>query len=261
MNLESALEKLYEDVSLSESLDDTASQMLLKWAERQLATLHANASDDDAFAEAFEKLRGLLRSVGRYTDRLPDMDLSTQTEALTAMSASAQELDVPLHVDTPMAQSARLSNAAIVASLLGENAPSSNLAKGFQAEAQASAEVKAEAQVSESHEQEIVAAVDTTPTGPAQAEPARPKPIDLIDPWGDTAEVDVQAESGAPTAEPPVNLLESLFRLVRSASSETPDPAKPVESHETPEASEDDQTPSKANPFSPRTPRLEDDVR
>ena len=94
-----AAEQLSEDSSLTGDLMDTEGRRLLQWgitlAER-LAARAEGASDDAAFDEQMEKLRGIVRRINRLVGQAQLMDPEKAAEILAKLLESAAELPVNL---------------------------------------------------------------------------------------------------------------------------------------------------------------------
>ncbi len=78
IDLKSAIINLHEDISLTDELTDTPAVMLLKWGEEKLKAFAQEIDDQEAFDEKFKALRGLMKSMNRFTGRRLDMDDTEQ---------------------------------------------------------------------------------------------------------------------------------------------------------------------------------------
>lgn len=92
--IQSAMERLYEDMSLRDELTDDEANALLQWGEEEITRLandSANA-DESAFDNAMSNLRKVLGGLNRIVGRGPDMPAEQQAAAAQAVAASAQAL-------------------------------------------------------------------------------------------------------------------------------------------------------------------------
>ena len=92
--IQSAMERLYEDMSLRDELTDDEANALLKWGEEEITRLandSANA-DESAFDNAMSNLRKVLGGLNRIVGRGPDMPAEQQAAAAQVVAASAQAL-------------------------------------------------------------------------------------------------------------------------------------------------------------------------
>jgi|GEM_PF-3934214 len=92
--IQSAMERLYEDMSLRDELTDDEANALLKWGEEEITRLandSANA-DESAFDNAMSSLRKVLGGLNRIVGRGADMPAEQQTAAAQEVAASAQVL-------------------------------------------------------------------------------------------------------------------------------------------------------------------------
>ena len=92
ISIESVVNRLYEDVSLTEELTDDAAKLLLKWGRTQLDVLVKNATDEETFDDAFKQLRRTIKSINRFTARRHTMSREEQQEYLEKIMKRAQEL-------------------------------------------------------------------------------------------------------------------------------------------------------------------------
>lgn len=89
IDLENASIQLYEDISLTDELDDSEAQTLLKWGEQQLSKL---ATDEAQFEQNFKALRQMLKRINRMVGRRADLDDDDVKKSLGKFVESAQQL-------------------------------------------------------------------------------------------------------------------------------------------------------------------------
>lgn len=118
MDAQQAIERLYEDESLASSLEDSAAQPLMKWAERQLERLVQAAPDEPRFEQDFSKLKKLIKRIGRYIDRRNEWSEAEQADELDVIKREANSISAPLTVTTP-ADYAKKPALEIVAAMIG----------------------------------------------------------------------------------------------------------------------------------------------
>lgn len=94
MDLQTAMEQLYEDETLTEELGDDDAGLLMKWAEEQVAQLIATHQDDEAFERAFKALRLLIRSTNRAVGQRDYAEPEEQQAQLERIVQAAQGLGV-----------------------------------------------------------------------------------------------------------------------------------------------------------------------
>jgi len=120
MDAQQAIERLYEDESLTSALDDTAAQPLMRWAERQLERLAPSAPDEPRFEQDFAALRKLIKRIGRYIDRRREWSEAEQADELDVIKHEAESISAPLTIATP-ADYARKPAVEVVVAMIGAN--------------------------------------------------------------------------------------------------------------------------------------------
>lgn len=118
MDAQQAIERLYEDESLTSALEDSAAGPLMKWAERQLERLVQNAPDEPHFEQDFGKLKKLIKRIGRYIDRRNEWSEAEQADELAVIKGEAESLSAPLTIMTP-SDYAKKPALEIVAAMIG----------------------------------------------------------------------------------------------------------------------------------------------
>ncbi|MFW5748329.1 MAG: hypothetical protein ACOCYT_01815 [Chloroflexota bacterium] len=116
-----AIIRLYEDMSLTDQLDDDTARILHQWGEGQLKMMANTSADEAAFEDRFRDLRGLLKSVNRFTGKRHGMDLEQQRKYVRVLIERAQEAGYPAPfgaVAPVVDAAARLDDAAMVRGLL-----------------------------------------------------------------------------------------------------------------------------------------------
>lgn len=78
IDLKSAIITLHEDIALTDELTDTPAVVLLKWGEEKLKAFAQETDDQTIFDEKYSELRGLMKSINRFTGRRMDMDDNEQ---------------------------------------------------------------------------------------------------------------------------------------------------------------------------------------
>jgi hypothetical protein len=97
MDIEQAAQRLYEDESLTDELDDDAAQELLKWAETMLSKLAETHSDDEAFDQVFTLLRGYTKRVNLLAGLSDSIEPEKQKMLLSQMFDAAAQMGYPIH--------------------------------------------------------------------------------------------------------------------------------------------------------------------
>ncbi|GEM_PF-3154312 len=118
MDVQQAIERLYEDESLTSALDDAAAEPLMKWAERQLERLTQSAPDEPRFEQDFAALRKLIKRIGRYIDRRREWSEAEQADELDVIKDEAASISAPLTITTP-ADYAKKPALEVVATMIG----------------------------------------------------------------------------------------------------------------------------------------------
>jgi hypothetical protein len=90
--IQSAMERIMMDESVTEELADDEAKVLLGWGEQQVTRLADQIADEEAFKEASNQLRKLMRRVNRFVGLRGDMDAEEQREKLERIVTAAQEL-------------------------------------------------------------------------------------------------------------------------------------------------------------------------
>lgn len=123
MELESAIERLYSDESLTSDVDDATAKPLLKWAEAQLPVIIAGHPDDSSFDAAFITFKKLIKSVARYIDGNATMDDVERAERTEKIQTFAGDLGLTVDMAALAHIGAAVSGPDIVAQVLGTPEP------------------------------------------------------------------------------------------------------------------------------------------
>lgn len=91
-DLENAVTRLYEDISLTDELTDEPAKVLLEWGEGRVRLMVNTMTDEDAFEERFKQLRQLMKSINRFTGRRHEMPPEEQADYVRKIMERAQEL-------------------------------------------------------------------------------------------------------------------------------------------------------------------------
>lgn len=118
MELESAVERLYTDESLSADVDDATAQPLLKWAEAQLPAI-IEKFGDEGFEDAFITFKKLIKSVGRLIGERKGADDFDRQDRIEKIQRFAGKLNIPVDTDSITADIAKQSGPVILAQVLG----------------------------------------------------------------------------------------------------------------------------------------------
>jgi hypothetical protein len=127
MNLETAVELLYTDESLTADVDDRTAKPLLKWAESVLPVLLARG--EDSFDQSFVTFRKMIKSVARLIDLRGELDLNERAERAAKIEAFAQELGIPVNI-AHLETLAHFDGPDLVAQMVG-GAPQPHVAPGL----------------------------------------------------------------------------------------------------------------------------------
>lgn len=105
-NAERAIEKLYEDAAVRDSLADPEADTLLRWGEDQIMRLADEAPDDATFEAQVDHIRRLLKDTNRFVGERAQMDAETRVARLNALMAEGEALGAP-----PAAQASALADS------------------------------------------------------------------------------------------------------------------------------------------------------
>lgn len=92
IDLENASIRLYEDISLTDELDDQEAQILLKWGAQKLAQIVQTTNDEELFEQQFKTLRQLMKRINRMIGQRTDLDDEQLASYLEKFVAGAHEL-------------------------------------------------------------------------------------------------------------------------------------------------------------------------
>lgn len=131
---ERALERLYEESSARDELDDHEAEILLQWGETQIQRLADQNLDDESFDEAYAQVVKLLTRMNRLAARRADLPLEDQQTSLVriAESASAVGLAIPeaqlaAYLEQPVAQDGSTHIQSLITLVAGSAADSSGV--------------------------------------------------------------------------------------------------------------------------------------
>lgn len=96
MNLETAVELLYTDESLTADVNDKTAKPLLTWAESVLPVLLARG--ESGFDDAFATLKKLIKSVARLIDLRGELTMEERAERAEKIQAFAQDLGIEVNL-------------------------------------------------------------------------------------------------------------------------------------------------------------------
>jgi hypothetical protein len=94
INTEAALQRLYEDPSLTEELSDEDAKILLDWARAQIAHLAVKAPDQAAFEEAVSSVLRVMKNANRVVGQRDFADPVEQEERIGKMTEAALGMGV-----------------------------------------------------------------------------------------------------------------------------------------------------------------------
>jgi hypothetical protein len=94
INLESAIVRLYEDISLTDEVDDATARIMHQWAEAQLQRYANLSKDPEIFEERFHTLRGILKTINLYAKR-DDASKEKRTKIIHRIIERAREANYP----------------------------------------------------------------------------------------------------------------------------------------------------------------------
>lgn len=122
ITLEEAIQRLYDDASLTDELTDGPAQTLLSWAEGALSPLVERHADESPFEAAFKALRILTKTINRLTWERMDLDADGLRERLSQLADQSQPLGYTLdqaRADAFISQQESLDEAQAVTALIG----------------------------------------------------------------------------------------------------------------------------------------------
>lgn len=94
-NAESAIEHLYGDAAVRDSLADPEAETLLRWAEDQIMRLASETSDEAVFEAQVDALRRLVKGVNRFVGERGQMDTTDRDARLADLLERGQTLGAP----------------------------------------------------------------------------------------------------------------------------------------------------------------------
>jgi hypothetical protein len=90
--IQRAIERILMDERVTEELEDAEADLLLQWGEQQVSWLADQHADEQAFEEATNQLRQIMRQINSFIGLRDDMDAAEQRETLTGIVTGAQAL-------------------------------------------------------------------------------------------------------------------------------------------------------------------------
>lgn len=120
MNLQNAINQIYEEPDYRDELRDDQAQALLSWAEGQIARLSSAAAADSQFDAMFESFRGLLKGMNRFAGRRGEMDAAARADKLNALRDLAANFGVSItdeQISQYLAALDQLDDAGVVTAL------------------------------------------------------------------------------------------------------------------------------------------------
>ena len=121
IDIDNAIIRMYEDIALTDSLDDATAKILHQWGEGQIRLLANRNESPEAFEEQFSGLRKIMKLVNRFTGGRDDMAGEKRQKYLTVLVDNAREMGYPAPlsaVGTVLEAQANLDDAATVRMLL-----------------------------------------------------------------------------------------------------------------------------------------------
>jgi hypothetical protein len=91
--IQSALEEIAMNESMTDELADDEAELLLQWGETQVRRLASPITDAEVFDEATHKLRKLMSRINWFIGLRGDMDTDEQRDVLHKVVESAQAID------------------------------------------------------------------------------------------------------------------------------------------------------------------------
>lgn len=96
---ETALQRLYEEISVRDELTDEESEALMRWGEAQIERLAGEDMDDESFDAAYDQLVKLMGRMNRLAAQRAHLSAEDQTVFAQRISESAAALHLPLTSD------------------------------------------------------------------------------------------------------------------------------------------------------------------
>lgn len=94
IDTEAAMQRLYEDPSLTEELTDDDAKMVLEWAQEQVKQLAAKFTDEAAFDDAVKSLLRVVKNANRVVGQRDFADPTEQEERIDKMTEAAMGMGV-----------------------------------------------------------------------------------------------------------------------------------------------------------------------
>lgn len=121
IDVNTAIIRMYEDIALTDSVDDATAKILQQWGEGQLRILANRAESEETFEEQFDGLRKIMKLVNRFTGGREDMSGEKRQKYLSVLVDNAQEMGYPAPrnaIGTMLKAQTSLDDASTVRMLL-----------------------------------------------------------------------------------------------------------------------------------------------
>lgn len=121
-NLQSAIQLLYEDISLREELTDDEAKVLLQWAEGKVVELDDATPDEETFDKQFKQLRRMMKRMNKFIGYRTSSGVEEQQKLVEKFLDSAVDLGIKVdqsQIQPFLVAQQQQSNAAVLQSMLG----------------------------------------------------------------------------------------------------------------------------------------------
>jgi hypothetical protein len=92
-------ERLYENSALRDDLGDEPAAVALEWGVKQIDTLQARITDEQAFEDAYATLERILRGVNRIVSHVGDYTSDQLRDRVTKVVEWAHTIALPVDLD------------------------------------------------------------------------------------------------------------------------------------------------------------------
>lgn len=99
INLEKAIVRMYEDMSLTDQLSDETASIMNNWGEAQIKLMASRMDDEAIFDQRFHGLRRVMKTVNKFVGKRDEMDADKRRAYIRRIAERAHEIDYPAPFD------------------------------------------------------------------------------------------------------------------------------------------------------------------
>ncbi|MEL6149656.1 MAG: hypothetical protein AAFR56_08520, partial [Chloroflexota bacterium] len=118
---ERAIERIYEDESLTDEMMDDEAKVLLRWSEDTVVELDSDAPDDDTFDARFKQMRKLMKRINKFIGQRSSVSDEEAQEMVEKFRSTAADMGHEIseeRVQQFMVAQKTLSNTEAVKAML-----------------------------------------------------------------------------------------------------------------------------------------------